>query len=122
FFDASRLQAYRRHAHQLVCEARRGVLQLPGTGVFCTPLETDFVSMCGIELPQPPGWKPGYHGHPDPLQIRLRDHYGIEVPVGSWSGHRFLRVSAHLYNTAADIRRLVEAVTAETDLLSGALR
>jgi selenocysteine lyase/cysteine desulfurase len=36
----------------------------------------------------------------------------IEIPVGSWNGHRFLRVSAHLYTTQADMERLLAALSA----------
>ena len=111
FFTAERLDAFRQHAHQLVTHARRELLAMPGVTTFCTPQESDFVCMAGVELPQPAGWKPGYHGHPDPLQLALRDRFGIEVPVGSWNGRRFLRVSAHLYNTTADIDCLLDAVT-----------
>jgi len=63
-------------------------------------------------VPQPPEWKPGYHVSPDPLQIELRDRHQIEIPVGSWNGRRFLRVSAHLYTTQADIERLLTALLA----------
>ena len=110
FFIPERLQQYRQHAHALVSHARRALLEMPGVGTFCTPDESDFVSMAAVELPQPPGWKPGYHGSPDPLQIELRDRHQIEIPVGSWNGHRFLRVSAHLYTTPADIERLLAAL------------
>ena len=112
FFTPDRLAEFRRHAHALVSEARRELLNLPGTGPFCTPEESDFVCMAAVELSQPKGWKPGYHGHPDPLQLELRDQHGIEIPVGSWNGRRFLRVSSHLYNCRADIHRLLEAVRA----------
>ncbi len=107
FFTSERLEQFRKHAHGLVSYARRELLQMPGVSTFCTPTESDFVSMAAVELPQPPGWKPGYHGSPDPLQLKLRDEHQIEVPVGSWSGRRFLRVSAHLYTTRADIDRLL---------------
>ncbi len=107
FFTSERLELFRRHAHELVSYARREILKMPGVGKFCAPEESDFVSMAAVELPQPPGWKPGYHGAPDPLQIELRDKHRIEIPVASWSGRRFLRVSAHLYTTRADIDRLL---------------
>lgn len=112
FLSPERLELFRRHAHGLVTCARTALMSFPGVGSFCTPDATDFVSMCAVELPQPAGWKPGYHGHPDPLQLRLRES-GIEVPVGSWNGRRYLRVSAHLYNTAADIDRLLSALEPE---------
>lgn len=111
FFTPDRLRQFREHAHSLVSYARRELLGMPGVGVFCTPCESDFVSMAAVELPKPPGWKPGYHGAPDPLQIELRDNHRIEVPVGSWNGHRFLRVSAHLYTTAADVEFLLEKIS-----------
>ena len=110
FFTPERLQQFREHAHFMVSHARRELLKMPGVGVFCTPNEYDFVSMAAVELPQPPGWKPGYHGHPDPLQIELRDQHHIEMPVGSWNGRRFLRVSAHLYTTRNDIDLMLAAV------------
>ncbi len=110
FFTKDRLKLFRQHAHGLITEARRELLRVPGVQTFCTPNETDYVSMCAIELPQPPGWKPGYHGHPDPLQVMLRDKYGIEVLTGSWNGHRFIRFSAHLYTTQDHIRTFVSAV------------
>lgn len=111
FFSGERLTAFRTHAHELVRTARQELLTLPGVTSFCTPDESDFVSMAAVELPQPPGWKPGYHGHPDPLQVTLREQHGIEVPVASWNGRRFLRVSAHLYNSMADVERLIDALS-----------
>lgn len=110
FMNDGALAAYRTWSHQLICTARRQLLAMEGVGPFCTPSEDDVVSMCAVELPQPAGWEPGYHGHPDPLQEELRDDYGIETPVASWNGRRFLRVSAHLYNTSEDIDRLMAAL------------
>ena len=110
FFTSERLEQFRRYAHELVSYARAELLKMPGVGKFCSPEESDFVSMAAVELPKPSGWKPGYHGSPDPLQIELRDRHRIEVPVGSWNGHRFMRVSAHLYTTKADIDRLLDAL------------
>ncbi len=110
FFTPERLAEYRSHAHSLISYARRELLKMPGAGPFCTPDESDFVSMAAIELPQTKGWKPGYHGHPDILQIELRDKYQIELLMGSWNNRRFIRVSSHLYTTQAQIEKLVSAV------------
>ncbi|MFM7058368.1 MAG: aminotransferase class V-fold PLP-dependent enzyme [Planctomycetota bacterium] len=110
FFSPDVLSEYRQHAHELIANARHALLELPGVGAFCTPRESDFVSMAAVELPQTPGWQPGYHGHPDALQTELRDRHGIEVLTGSWQGHRFLRFSAHLYTTAEQLEQFVMAV------------
>lgn len=117
FMQNGALSVFRSHAHELVCNARQRLLSMEGVGPFCTATEDDVVSMCAVELPQPEGWEPGYHGHPDPLQVELRDKYGIETPVASWNGKRFLRVSAHLYNSQADVDRLVEALSETRNLL-----
>ena len=104
------LATFRDHAHQLICHARKELLKLDGVGPLCTASESNVVSMCAVELPQPATWQPGYHGHPDPLQIELREQHGIETPVGSWNGRRFLRVSAHLYNSIEHIDKFLDAV------------
>lgn len=110
FFTPERLTAYRTHAHDMVTKARRALLEIPDTGVFCTPNESDYVSMVAVELPQTKGWTPGYHGHPDELQTTLRDQHQIELLMGSWSGRRFMRISAHLYTTEDQIDNLINAV------------
>lgn len=110
FFSPERLALFRHYAHDLLVHARRQLLQIDGVSTFCTPEEQDFVSMFGVELPRPANWKAGYHGHPDPLQLELRDDHGIEVPVASWNGRRYMRISAHLYNTFAQMDLLLHAV------------
>lgn len=110
FFNPERLAAYRTHAHEMVTKARAALLETPGSGVFCTPLESDYVSMVAVELPQTKGWTPGYHGHPDALQTILRDEHQIELLMGSWNGRRFMRISAHLYTTEDQINKLIAAV------------
>lgn len=114
FLNQIGLNTFRNHAHQLVSNARSQLLAINGITSFCTPNEDDFVSMAAVELPQPAGWEPGYHGHPDPLQVTLRETHGIETPVASWNGRRFLRVSCHLYNSAEHIDRLIAAVQQES--------
>jgi isopenicillin-N epimerase len=52
---------------------------------------------------------------PDPLQRRLMDGWGIEVPVMSWPAppRRVLRISAQLYNRREEYQRLAEALGKE---------
>jgi isopenicillin-N epimerase len=49
---------------------------------------------------------------PDPLQTALLDRFGLELLVFTWPAlsARILRVSAQLYNTAADYERLAVAL------------
>ena len=56
------------------------------------------------------GWR-----RPDPLQGRLFDGWGIEVPVVSWPAapRRLVRVSAQLYNCREHYARLAEALGQE---------
>jgi len=51
----------------------------------------------------------------DPLQRRLFDNWGIEVPVMRWPGwpHRLIRISAQLYNSASHYTLLAEALAKE---------
>jgi isopenicillin-N epimerase len=116
FFEPDVLATFRAHAHELVTHTRQRLLQFDGVSEFCTPTENDYVSMGAVELPRPERWKPGYHGQPDPLQIELRDRFQIEIPVGCWNGHRFLRVSAHLYNTLNDVEHLVSSLQSAKSL------
>jgi isopenicillin-N epimerase len=53
------------------------------------------------------GWR-----HPDPIQPRLYDGWGIEVPVHSWPRppRRMVRISAQLYNRREDYARLADAL------------
>ena len=71
FFNRIGFETFRRHAHELICQAREALLSIDGTGPLCTPSDADVVSMCAVELPQPENWEPGYHGHADRLQLEL---------------------------------------------------
>jgi isopenicillin-N epimerase len=51
-------------------------------------------------------------GERDPLHAALFDRFGLELLVFTWPAFstRILRVSAQIYNTAADYERLAEAL------------
>jgi isopenicillin-N epimerase len=66
-------------------------------------------------IPVPDGFEPASAvGERDPLHLALFDRFGLELPVFTWAalGCRILRISAQLYNSAADYERLAEALTA----------
>lgn len=107
---------FRTHARELVSTARRRLLDLNGVCDLPAAGADNFVSMLAMELPQPAGWEPGYHGQCDPLQQELRERFQVEIPVFSWNGKRLLRLSAHLYNSVNDIDRLLTALSAAEHL------
>lgn len=69
-------------------------------------------SMVTVPLPSEPD---PAAGPLDSLQVRLFDHYRIEVPVfpGPGEAPRCLRISAQAYNDVSQYRRLADALTAE---------
>jgi isopenicillin-N epimerase len=98
--------------HGLALEARRLLCVAAGTP---PPCPDDMIgSLASVVLPDGPttdiGWR-----RPDPLQRRLLEGWGIEVPVMSWPAApcRLIRVSAELYNHRRDYARLAEAVGKE---------
>ena len=100
------------HNRTLALEARRLVSETIGTKPPCP--ESMVGSLAVILLPdgvtEGIAWR-----RPDPIQGRLFDGWGIEVPVMSWPAppQRHIRVSAQLYNARAHYVRLAEALTRE---------
>jgi isopenicillin-N epimerase len=96
----------------LALEARRLLCAAVGTEPPCP--ESMLGSLAAIRLPDGPTtdvfWR-----QPDPIQRRLFDDWGIEVPVMSFPAapRRLVRVSAQLYNERAHYARLGEALAKE---------
>src|SRR5262245_15780561 len=95
--------------HDLAIEARNLLCKAAGTAPPCP--DEMVGSLASVILPdgRPAdiGWR-----RPDPIQRRLFEGWGIEVPVMSWPAppRRLLRISAQLYNDAGQYRRLAEAL------------
>jgi len=73
-------------------------------------------SLASVPLPDAPATeRPAAPLYLDPLQNRLREKHGIEVPVIYWPAHpkRLLRISAQLYNSLPQYQLLAEALAAE---------
>lgn len=96
----------------LAVEARRRVCAAAGTPAPCP--DAMLGSLASVVLPDGPTAEIGWR-RPDPLQRRLFEAWGIEVPVMSWPAppRRLVRVSAQLYNTGDDFARLADALGKE---------
>jgi isopenicillin-N epimerase len=109
---------FREHAARLLKIARSAIEALTGLAplwddaVRDDSVRDDSERWCGtmISLPLPSVDPVPAPGKRDPLQDALYDRFRIEIPVVYWQGHRLLRVSAHLYNSEADIGHLVDSL------------
>ncbi|MBI2529435.1 MAG: aminotransferase class V-fold PLP-dependent enzyme [Candidatus Rokubacteria bacterium] len=96
----------------LALEARRLLCAAVGSAPPCPDEMAG--ALASIILPDGPTTEIGWR-RPDPLQRRLYEGWGIEVPVMSWPAapRRLVRISAQLYNGLADFERLAEALRRE---------
>ena len=90
-------------ARKLLCAALRIPLPAPDSMVGC---------LASIPLPDgraEPAPSPLYQ---DPLQVRILEESGIQVPIMPWPAppRRLLRVSAQVYNTLEDYEQLSQIV------------
>jgi isopenicillin-N epimerase len=98
--------------HDLVVRGRRLVCEVLG---FEPPSPDDMTgSMASIILPEPRRPQPK-RLYDDPLQDNLRDLHNIQIPIWRFGSAniRLCRLSAHLYNTLDDYRKLAEALKIE---------
>ncbi|HKW90487.1 MAG TPA: aminotransferase class V-fold PLP-dependent enzyme [Methylomirabilota bacterium] len=96
----------------LALEARRMLCAAVGSAPVCP--EEMIGSLAAVRLPDNPKADRGWRVR-DPLQGRLFDGWGIEVPIMRWPAppHRLIRVSAQLYNRPEQYARLAEALGKE---------
>jgi isopenicillin-N epimerase len=97
--------------HALALQARDLLCAAAGTAPPCPDAMVG--SLASVRLPDGTArvaWR-----RPDPLQQRLFDGWGIEVPVMTWPAapRRLIRVSAQLYNRREQYERLAEALRKE---------
>jgi isopenicillin-N epimerase len=110
FLERIGLEQFRRHGHELARTARQRIAELfPETQPLTADDENYYGPMVTVPLGDAPSMRPAPNAW-DPWQQVLWDRHGIEVPIVDWHGRRHIRVSAHLYNSAADIDRLMAAL------------
>jgi isopenicillin-N epimerase len=93
----------RRRCHELVRSARQAVTELTGLEPITSDGPEWFAQMASLPLPRCDAKL---------LQQQLLDEYGIEIPIITWSGRQFARISVQGYNTQADVDALVAALEA----------
>jgi isopenicillin-N epimerase len=103
------LDAFRNWSRGLVRIVRERITRLTGV----EPFVPDDPAWCGtmLSLPLPDFVPEASEGIFHPLQSALWERFRIEAPIVNWHGHRFIRVSCHLYNDPGDIDRLADALS-----------
>jgi isopenicillin-N epimerase len=99
----------RRRNHALAVSARRLLCERLRVTAPCP--ETMLGSLASVPLPDK--WQnKKCSGRIDAEQLRLHDEFGIEVPFMRTRDpeRRYLRISAHLYNTMSEYEYLAAAI------------
>ena len=101
FLEQHDWPAVRRRCHDLLAGARRAIGALTGLPPLTPDTPDWYAQMAAFPLPPCDG---------PALKERLYRSYQIEVPVTSWRGLAFVRVSVQGYTSAADVATLVGAL------------
>ncbi len=105
------IEAVMKHNHDLVLAGRDLVCDALG---IAAPAPDDMLgAMSSIPLPDSASSDPLPGPFDlDPLKIALWDQHRIEIPIMPWPHppHRLLRLSAQIYNTIDDYRRLADVL------------
>lgn len=92
----------RGNCHQLAGETYRRIIELSGLERLSPDQPEWYMQMFAAPLPP---------CNTDELKRRLYDEFRIEVPIVTWQGRHFVRVSIQGYNSAQDTDRLLDALT-----------
>jgi len=92
-----------RACHELVCYARDELATFTGLPPVCADDPGWFAQMAVLPIPPCDG---------NVLYRRLWEEHSIEIPVCTWNGQQFLRLSVQGYNTREDVEALIQAVKA----------
>jgi len=90
-----------QECHALAACARRVLGEMTGLAPLSPDSPDWYAQMVAIPLPA---------CDTKALSQRLRDEYHIVVPLLSWHGHCFVRVSIQGYNTPSDVNALIAAL------------
>ena len=101
FMEANHWDQVRRDCHLLLLETLREIGQITRLPLIY-PNDDAYAQLAVTEIPY----------LPDPLILKnfLYDRYQVEVPIISWNGRTFVRISVQGYNTKMDVEALVEGL------------
>jgi isopenicillin-N epimerase len=88
--------------HRLAHAARQGIGNLTGLDPIQPDSPHSYAQMVTVPLPACDA---------NTLKQRLVDEFAIEVPIITWQGQQFVRISIQAYNTQRDVHALVAALT-----------
>jgi len=109
FLEQFGLDAFRQQTHELARYCRAQLQRVLGQAATVPDAPEWYTAMTAIPLP-PDSARKAQPNSIHPLQQALWDEERIETLVTECHGHRYLRISCHLYNTREDIDRLCAAV------------
>jgi isopenicillin-N epimerase len=91
----------RQGCHELLRYARQEITKMTGLEPICPDSPEWYMQMATILLPP---------CNAEELKRRLYDEYRIEVPIITWGGRQFVRMSVQAYNTREDAVALLRAL------------
>lgn len=97
----------RARNHALAVQARRHLCERLGVMPPCP--ERMLGSMATLPLPERLQMT-STSAKIAPEQLRLYDEFGIEMPIATFNGRRFFRISAQIYNALEEYEYLAEAL------------
>ena len=100
FRQSEMWQSFHPACHILAMETRHRIEAITGLNSICH--ESHFGQMFSVRMPD--------NVDLDWLKITLYEQFRIEVPVISWNGQKFLRVSIQVYNDQEDADHLLQAL------------
>jgi isopenicillin-N epimerase len=101
FIEGLGVEAMRAHNHALACEAAQLLSQTWQQPVGGPPALLGSMATIGLPLADP-----ATQEQASAINARLLDEHRIEVPVFPFAGRLWLRISAQIYNTLDDYKRL----------------
>ncbi|MGB8647508.1 MAG: aminotransferase class V-fold PLP-dependent enzyme [Anaerolineae bacterium] len=101
FMQEHNWERVREECHALAQYARQEIVKVTRLEPI-SPDSAEWYSQM-LALPLPPC-------NAEALKARLYDEYRVEVPITTWNGKQFVRVSIQAYNTREDVTALAHAL------------